>query len=169
MLSEWVQFSWNLKNLPSEVPKIDPRYAVELATPDDRKLLQAAISRSVTMEPAWNVDAALRIKLADDLIDHALPAGEITFIAIKHGSRIIAAAGIREEPDKASHLPVGVCVLNEYRCRGLGTFLLYESLRRLRERGLENARVVTKKGVPADRFLYPKFGGERAVLTSLPA
>ena len=39
----------------------------------------------------------------------------------------------------------------------------------LRERGLEQARVVTKKGIPADRFLYPKFGSERVVLSGVPA
>jgi ribosomal protein S18 acetylase RimI-like enzyme len=60
-------------------------------------------------------------------------------------------------------------VLNEYRCRGLGTYLLQESLRRLKERGLEEARVVTRKGLTADRYLYPKFGGERVVLTGAPA
>ena len=68
-----------------------------------------------------------------------------------------------------SNLPLGVCVLNEYRCRGLGTFILHESLRRLKERGLEEARVVTRKGLPADRYLYPKFGGLRDVLTGVPA
>ena len=92
-----------------------------------------------------------------------MPAGEVTFIAIKHGARIIAASAIRDSGDKVSNLPLGVCVLNEYRCRGLGTYLLHESLRRLRDRGLKEARVVTRKGLPADRYLYPKFGGERVV------
>ena len=65
-----------------------------------------------------------------------------------------------------SNLPLGVCVLNEYRCRGLGTYLLHDSLRRLHERGLEEARLVTRKGLPADRYLYPKFGGVRARCSS---
>jgi ribosomal protein S18 acetylase RimI-like enzyme len=54
-------------------------------------------------------------------------------------------------------------------CRGLGTCLLYESLRRLRDRGLDQARVVTKKNIPADRYLYPKFGSTRVVLVGAPA
>ena len=168
-LSVWVQYSWDLARLPAEAPKLNPRYTAEAATLDDRPLLQAAVSRSVSMEPAWSDDMTARIKLSDEIINIAFPAGEAAFVAIKHGARIIAAAAIRESADKISNLPLGVCVLNEYRCRGLGTFLLYESLRRLCDRGVETARLVTKKGLPADKFLYPKFGSTRTVLDAVPA
>jgi ribosomal protein S18 acetylase RimI-like enzyme len=168
-LSLWVQFTWNLKTLAAETAKLPPRYTVEVATLEDRNLLLAAVSRSMSMEPAWSDDLAPRVKLAEEIIQTAFPAGEVTFVAIKHGARIIGAAAIRDAGDKVSNLPLGVCVLNEYRCRGLGTFLLHESLRRLKERGLDEARVVTRKGLPADRFLYPKFGSERVVLTGAPA
>jgi ribosomal protein S18 acetylase RimI-like enzyme len=168
-LSVWVQFTWNLKKLPAEGPKINPRYTAEAATLDDKALLLAAVTRSMSMEPAWSDDLAARVRLAEEIIQNGMAAGEVTFVAIKHGARIIGAAAIRDSGDKVSNLPVGVCVLNEYRCRGLGTYLLHESLRRLKERGLEEARLVTRKGLPADRFLYPKFGGERVVLTGAPA
>jgi len=167
-LSVWVQFTWNLKTLPAETPKLNSRYTSEAATLEDRSLLLAAVTRSMSMEPAWSDDLAPRVKLAEEIVQTAFPAGEVTFIAIKHGARIIAASAIRDAGDKVSNLPLGVCVLNEYRCRGLGTFLLHESLRRLKERGLEDARVVTKKGLTADRFLYPKFGAQRVVLTGAP-
>jgi GNAT superfamily N-acetyltransferase len=168
-LSVWVQFTWNLKTLPAETPKLNPRYNAEAATQDDRPFLLAAVTRSMSMEPAWSDDLASRVKLAEEIVQTAFPAGEVTFIAIKHGSRIIAASAIRDSGDKVSNLPLGVCVLNEYRCRGLGAYLLHESLRRLKERGLEEAHLVTRKGLPADRFLYPKFGGVRSVLASVPA
>jgi len=167
-LSTWVQFSWNLKTLPVETPKIDPRYIVEAATLDDRNLLMAAVSRSVSMEPAWSDDMNARVKLAEEIVHTAFPAGEVTFIAVKHGARIIATAAIRDAGDKVSNIPLGVCVLNEYRSRGLGTFLLYESLRRLKERGLDEARLVTKKGLTADKYLYAKFGSKRIVLDTVP-
>jgi ribosomal protein S18 acetylase RimI-like enzyme len=167
-LSTWVQFTWNLKKLPTEPSKIDARYVVEAATVDDRNLLLAAVTRSMSMEPAWSDDLAARVKLAEEIIQTALPAGEVTFVAIKHGQRIIGASAIRDAGDKVSNLPLGVCVLNEYRNRGLGTYLLHESLRRLKERGLDEARHVTKKGLTADRFLYPKFGSERVVLAGAP-
>ena len=169
MLSSWVQFSWDLKNLPAEGPKLAPRYTIETASQEDRPLLIASITRSFSMESGWSDDLNARIKLTEEIVNTAFVAGEVAFIAVKHGARIIAASAIRDAADKVSNLPLGVSVLNEYRCRGLGSFLLFESLRRLRERGLDLARVVTKKNVPADRYLYPKFGGVRVVLTGAPA
>jgi hypothetical protein len=169
MLSAWVQFSWNLKTLPEEGPKLPPRYTIEAASIEDRPLLLAAVTRSLSMESGWSDDLTSRIKLSEEIVNTAFPSGEVAFIAIKHGARIIAAAAIRDAGDKVSNLPLGVSVLNEYRCRGLGTCLLYESLRRLRDRGLDQARVVTKKNIPADRYLYPKFGSTRVVLVGAPA
>jgi ribosomal protein S18 acetylase RimI-like enzyme len=168
-LTVWVQFTWNLKTLAAETAKLPSRYTVEAATLEDRNLLLAAVTRSMSMEPAWSDDLTARVRLAEEIIANEWPAGEVTIVAIKNGTRIIAASAIRDSGDKVSNLPLGVCVLNEYRCRGLGTYLLHESLRRLKERGLEEARLVTRKGVPADRYLYPKFGGERAVLAGVPA
>jgi predicted GNAT family acetyltransferase len=167
--STWVQHSWKLAELPVEVPRLDARYQIESATLEDLNLLMAVMTSSFAMEPFWASDQGSRVKLAEEIIRTAFPAGEVAFVAIKHGSRIIATAAIRDSGDKVSNLPLGVCVLNEYRCRGLGTILLYESLRRLRDRGLDNARVVTKKGLPADRYLYPKFGSTRVVLNGVSA
>jgi ribosomal protein S18 acetylase RimI-like enzyme len=168
MMSVWVQFSWDLKNLAAEGPKLPPHYTIETASQEDRDLLLAAVTRSFSMEAAWSDDLSARVKLTEEIVNTDFVAGEVSFLAIKHGARIIGASAIRDAGDKLSNMPLGVSVLNEYRCRGLGTFLLYESLRRLRERGLDEARVVTKKGVPADRYLYPKFGGVRVVLAGAP-
>jgi len=153
-LSVWVQFTWSLKKLPAESPKLDARYSAEAAIPEDRALLLAAITRSLSMEPAWSDDLTARVRLAEGIIANEWPAGEVTFL---------------DSGDKVSNLPLGVCVLNEYRCRGIGTYLLHETLRRLKERGLEEARLVTRKGLPADRYLYPKYSGERVVLAGVPA
>jgi GNAT superfamily N-acetyltransferase len=168
-LSSWVQYTWKLKALPAEAPKLATRYTTESATLDDRPLLHAAVTRALSMEPSWSDDLMPRIKLAEELIEHGFAAGEVSFVAIRHGARIIAAAAIRDSGDKLSNLPLGVCVLNEYRCRGLGTYVLYDCLRRLADRGLDTARLVTKKGLPADKYLYPKFGSTRVVLEGVPA
>ena len=102
-------------------------------------------------------DLAARLKLADELIDVAFPAGEGGFIAVKHGARIIAAAALRDAGDKVSNLPLGVCVLNEYRNRGIGSELLYQSLLALKEAGFEKARAITKSNVQVAKFVYTKF------------
>ena len=46
----------------------------------------------------------------------------------------------------------------EYQNRGLGSALLYYSLKQLKNSGLEQANAVTKDNVAAAKFLYPKFG-----------
>lgn len=156
----WVQFTWDLTTLPTTAPTLDSRYVVNLATPSDAELLEAALSRSYTMEQAWSNHLNLRIAQIRRLIAEELPTGKTSFIVIRHGARIIAGSGIRDNAEAPSHLATGICVLNEYRCRGIGTFLLHESLRQLRDKGLKNAIAITKKGVTAERFLYPKFGGK---------
>ncbi len=63
------------------------------------------------------------------------------------------------DPSAENHLSPGPCVLMEYRNRGLGTALLGESLRQLREAGLSRAAALTKSNAPVAKFLYPKFNG----------
>lgn len=159
----WVQFTWDLTSLPSAAPILESRYVVNSATMADIELLDAAIERSYTMEQAWSNHMAIRLAQIRRSIQEDLPTGKANFIVIRHGARIIGASGIRETADVASNFISGVCVLNEYRCRGIGTFLLHESLRQLREKGLKTVHAITKKGVTAERFLYPKFGGKAGV------
>src|ERR1700733_10227597 len=102
MMSVWVQFTWDLKNLPAEAPKLASRYTVEASPLEDRSLLLAAVSRSYSMEAAWSDDLKERVKLAEEIVDVAFPAGEVAFIAIKHGARVIGASAIRDSGDKVS-------------------------------------------------------------------
>lgn len=156
----WVQFTWDLESLPSTPPTLENRYVVNSATPDDVESLEAAITRSYTMEQGWNNHLHLRLSQIRRSIHEDMAENKVNFIVIRHGTRIIAGSGINEHTDVPNNFISGVCVLNEYRCRGLGTFLLFESLRQLRDKGLKTAHAVTKKGVTAERFLYPKFGGK---------
>ncbi len=157
----WVQFTWDLASLPTTGPALENRYVVNSATVADSDLLDAAIERSYSMEQAWNNHMHLRLSQIRRSIQEDLPVGKVNFIVIRHGARIIGGSGIRETDGALIHFVSGVCVLNEYRCRGLGTFLLFESLRQLKEKGFKTVHAVTKKGVTAERFLYPKFGGKR--------
>lgn len=156
----WVQFTWDLTALPTNAPTLESRYTLNSATTADAELLDAAITRSYTMEQGWSNHLHLRLAQIRRSIQEDLPTGKTNFIVIRHGARIIAGSGIREQGDATINFVTGVCVLNEYRCRGLGTFLLHESLRQLREKGLKTAHAITKKGVTAERFLYTKFGGK---------
>jgi ribosomal protein S18 acetylase RimI-like enzyme len=62
----------------------------------------------------------------------------------------------------------GIIMDYEYQRRGLGVALLQRSLLHLAEKGLKKASVITREGVPAARYLYPKFGGRATVLEPKP-
>jgi N-acetylglutamate synthase-like GNAT family acetyltransferase len=164
--SVWIQFTWDLGALPGQSPPLDKRYHVGPALPEDADALVAAITRSYSMEQGWSSDLEVRLNLAQQLVADYLPSDEIDFIAVRHGNRIIAASAINHKIESPSQLPLGISVLTEYRSRGIGSFLLHESLRQLREKGLKTAHVVTRKGVTAERYLYSKFGATRSVLAA---
>ena len=66
-------------------------------------------------------------------------------LTLRHGLRIIGAAILMPDCGAENHLAPGPCVLMEYRNRGLGTALLGESLRQLREAGLTRASARTQR------------------------
>ena len=80
-------------------------------------------------------------------------------LTLRHGLRIIGAAILLPDAAAENHISPGPCVLLEYRNRGLGTALLGESLRQLREAGLSHAAARAKLNSPVAKFLYPKFNG----------
>ena len=79
-------------------------------------------------------------------------------MVVCHGQRIIGACALAMAQESENHLPSGPCVLMEYRNRGLGTALLYHSLKQLALSGLTRAHGITKDNVVACKFIYPKFG-----------
>ncbi len=54
----------------------------------------------------------------------------------------------------------GIVVLPNYRRRGIGSLLLHKTLSDLDKEGLRCAEVETIQGIPAARYLYPKYGGK---------
>lgn len=85
------------------------------------------------------------------------------------GRRLVGLSSLTWDPDSERHLVSGVCVFEEYRCRGGGKALLLRSLTRLKEHGLDSASVVTREGKSASKFLYPKFSSENQEIDELLA
>jgi ribosomal protein S18 acetylase RimI-like enzyme len=162
--TQWIQFTWDTTKLPANPISLDERYQLGQAVAADEALLLTAIERSYTTEQAWGADLRERLDFINHVIAGSLATGEVTFLILRHGARIIAASGVAETHSSQRHLVTGICVMNEYRSRGLGTYLLHESLRQLKERGVTQAKALTKRGVTAEKFLYPKFGAERQAL-----
>ena len=159
-LVEWVRFSWDLDKLPGMAGTLPSHYSFTPATLADEKELRLVIRRCFAHDTSWGavfheIDGMIDGWFADGL-DPDKPG---ICLALRHGVRMIGATILLPDPTRENHLAPGPCIVMEYRNRGLGTALLGESLRRLREVGLTRAIAVAKSNGPVAKFLYPKFSG----------
>lgn len=158
-LSNWIRFSWDLTQLPPFQNELPEHYEIGPATAEDEMELRKVISSSFVLDPAWSPAMQEVAERIDLWLDRAFASPASTFLALRHGSRIIGAVVISHEPEAEIHLTPGPCISMEYRNRGFGTRLLEQSLTKLREAGLKEAFGVAKENAPVTKFLYPKFNG----------
>jgi GNAT superfamily N-acetyltransferase len=156
-LSNWIRFTWDLTCLPSFENPLPEHYEIGPATAEDEKELRKIISSSFVLDPMWSPDLQEVTEKIELWLERAFGSPACTFLALRHGSRIIGALVISTEAEADMHLIPGPCVSMEYRNRGFGTRLLEQALSRLREAGLREATGVAKENLPVSKFLYPKF------------
>ncbi|TMI45149.1 GNAT family N-acetyltransferase [Candidatus Bathyarchaeota archaeon] len=58
-----------------------------------------------------------------------------------------------------SEIGTGIVVSPSYRRQGIGLLILHKTLLDLKREGLASAEVETIQGIPAAKYLYPKYGG----------
>ena len=159
-LVRWTRFTWDLAKLPPEGNPLGPHYHIRPVTREEEKVVRAVIWSAFALDMNWSdtlktmrewLDAQL-----DDVFDHRV----IPCLVVTHGSRVIGASPLDPDQEAESHLVSGPCILTEYRNRGIGSELLYQSLYALKQAGFEQARAVTKGNVPIAKFVYPKFNSE---------
>ena len=162
-LAPWVRFTWNLSELAGLEAALPPHYHFAPARGSDEKELRTVITRAVAHESSWG-DSIQEINgMIDAWLERAFERENAGLpLTLRHGLRIIGAAILLPDAAAENHLSPGPCVLLEYRNRGLGTALLGESLRQLREAGLSHAAARAKLNSPVAKFLYPKFNGRPA-------
>jgi predicted GNAT family acetyltransferase len=158
-LSNWIRFSWDLTQLPAFQNELPEHYEIGPATAEDQVELRKVISSSFVLDPAWSPAMQEVMERIDLWLEHAFASPTCTFLALRHGLRIIGAAVISQDPDADIHLTPGPCISMEYRNRGFGTRLLEQSLTKLRDSGLRQAVGVAKENAPVTKFLYTKFNG----------
>jgi ribosomal protein S18 acetylase RimI-like enzyme len=161
-LSNWIRFTWDLTRLPSFETTLPEHYEIGPATADDEKELRKIISSSFVLDPTWNPDLQEVTERIEAWLERAFASPACSFLALRHGTRIIGASVICTEADADMHMIPGPCISTEYRNRGFGTRLLEQALSRLREAGLGEASAVAKENVPVSKFLYPKFDAKSA-------
>jgi predicted N-acetyltransferase YhbS len=154
----WKLFSWNLSQLHTPLPTLPAGLTLQTAERTDEAAIQSLTTRAFSSDEQWSgsyreIAEPLQIQIHETFRTQTPPA-----IAIFHGTRIIAASCLSTDPDAEHHLFSGPCVLHEYRSRGIGTYLLLQSLLTLRAAGIHVARALCKEGTTASKFVYPKFG-----------
>lgn len=168
-LVRWRRFIWELSKLPAFENPLPDYYTVRGAERDDERAVANVIFSAFSLDSAWSdalKDFRQRLQLQ---IITAFAREDVPAVVICHGQRIISASALSTDPEAESHLLSGPCVLMEYRNRGLGTALLYFSLKQLQNSGLQRAHGITKENSAACKFIYPKFGSTSAPCEFEPA
>jgi predicted N-acetyltransferase YhbS len=153
----WKLFSWNLTLLDDAPVPLPHGLIVSPASRADEATVHALVERAFTTDVQWTGSYSPIANALQERIHEAFRSQNFPALTIQHGSRIIAAAAFSTDADAENHLFCGPCVLPEYRSRGLGSALLLESLRTLRNLDLHIARGLCKDGTTASKFVYPKF------------
>lgn len=160
-LVRWKRFTWNLSNLPTPAPAFADRYSLRPAHREDIEVVRNVTFSAFALDVAWgNALATVRDWLEQQIV-LAFERESTPALVVLHGQRIIAASTLTTEVAAETHLISGPCVLMEYHNRGLGSALLYYSLKQLKNSGLEEVSGVTKENVSVAKFLYPKFGSSQ--------
>lgn len=152
----WLRFTWDLAKLP-DTCEIDSHYRIRAATREDEETVRKVINRTFSLDTDWANTLKQVCDTLESQLDEVFRHREPPCLVVTHGARIIGASVLATADGCENNLLSGPCILIEYRSRGIGTALLHRSLVALRDAGLAHAYGVTKEGVPAAKFIYPKF------------
>lgn len=165
----WATYRWNLKSLPAEAPRhLVKSTELRAANEDDAATIWSAMERSFAAEQAWGLQLLDRVRMLRKTVFDALKEKKVHFLVVEHGRRIIAGSGLVADSESPVQLATGIWVMEEYRCRGLGKFLLHASLKHLSDSGIDEAVVVTKSNTAAAKYLYPKFESTTGKVEAFP-
>jgi len=156
-LVRWTRFTWDLAKLPAEGGVLDPHYFIRPVTRDEEKTVRAVIWSSFALDMNWSDTLKTMKDWLDARLDSVFENKVVPCLVVTHGTRVIGASPLDPNPEADCHLVGGPCILNEYRNRGIGSELLFQSLQALRQSGFETARAITKSNVPVAKFVYTKF------------
>ncbi|MEM6821966.1 MAG: GNAT family N-acetyltransferase [Verrucomicrobiota bacterium] len=167
---KWKKFTWNLSSLPGEDSIAEIKGDLRLAEKEDREACWDIIERSLMTERAWGGEMDGKVVEFKELFPKCFGTDVSQEIIVwEDGRRLVGLSAINLDRESGRQLISGVCVFEEYRCRGGGNALLLRSLHRLKEKGLSEASVVTLDNVTAAKYLYPKFDSKNEILSELPA
>lgn len=156
----WIKFYWDLKNLPEYTPQLRQGMRLQTFTGADLTDIWQTIKHAYEMDSSWNVGLKEYLDTMLQAMRKGAKEGKLIFAVLEDGKRPIGVSVLQREPVNGSHFLTGVCIQNEYRCRGYGTALLHYSLKLLSEAHLTEACAIARSRSTGARFLYPKFGSK---------
>lgn len=161
-----IRFQWDLKKAPTQAPSLPAKHEIKELKEYDVESLWEGMQKSFLNEKSWIVGLDGHL---DELRRRLFPEGKamtgMQMLGLVHGARVVGFSAVLPVAGEGPQLLSGVVIDYEYQRRGFGTALLHATLRHLAAQGLETAAVVTRETVPAAKFLYPKFGGQRGEVT----
>ena len=167
-LDNWLKFLWDLRTFEAPASELPSHYVIRRAARTEEDVVRKAIFSAFSLDSDWS-DSLNRIwPTLNVQIEDAFKSKEPKCLVLTHGTRVIGTSILSTEADAAYQVVSGPCILVEYRNRGLGSVLLAASLTFLREAGLDSASGITKKTIPAAKFVYHKFGGRSEPYESEP-
>ena len=156
-LVRWTRFTWDLAKLPAEGRDLDSHYAIRPVTREEEKTVRAVISSSFALDMNFSDTLKTIQDWLEARLDEVFAHKVAPCLVVTHGTRVIGASLLDPSREAECHLLSGPCILNEYRNRGIGSELLFQSLNALREAGYDKAFAITKSNVPVAKFVYTKF------------
>jgi predicted N-acetyltransferase YhbS len=159
-LVRWTRFTWDLSKLPAEGGLLEANYHIRPVTKEEEKTVRAVIASSFALDMNWSDTLKSMKDWLEQRLNEVFSHKVVPCLVVTHGSRVIGASPLDPNREAECHLVSGPCILNEYRNRGIGSELLYQSLHALREAGFETARGITKSNVPVAKFVYTKFNSK---------
>jgi GNAT superfamily N-acetyltransferase len=155
----WLRFEWALAAVPEVSGNPHSPMALCPPQPGEEGEVLSVMSKAVALDSSLG-DAGRSLQVFfTELAPRLWKSKNRQMLAIYHGERMIGASIFLPEADAPYQLLSGPCVLSEYGSRGLGTWLLQETLWRLREAGLTSTSGVCKEHSTLAKYVYPKFGG----------
>lgn len=164
----WVKYEWDLRLALGEL-MTPAQYSFRSAGTDELTDVVEVVLSAYGSDPIRGQMIKDIEKRMNERIPATLGRAGTDYIVAEYGERIVAVSGIAVSHWTQQNFLTGLCVLPAHQRRGLGKYLLYLSLCRLRESGAERATVYTELGSIADSKLYPKFGSVRQEGVVYPA
>jgi N-acetylglutamate synthase-like GNAT family acetyltransferase len=158
----WVKFIWNLDHIDNFIPpKLPGLYHFRIADTESPSEIIDTILTAYYTDPVWSKiinEIKPRMK---DRINSTYNQPHAAYLLIKLWDEIIGVSGISRQHYTGQNLLTGICIKPEHQRKGLGKFLLFQSLTALKATGLKTATVFTEEGSVADKKIYLLFGSTR--------